>query len=352
MVANRQPAPKQGSVQDLINGLLDRGYNGTVQPVLNAVTRSTNSGLIQQRLSELDKEVARLTEAGEKLKPDNPVLRALLADLSDTMEVNGRLVDGGAEAVQQTGINAANVIQRQLALPGMTDQQLAKIGIAWNRPDPEAVNQLVQYASSDAWTQMLLKYGDNVPATVLNQAIRGIAEGWSPLRTASSIRNITEKMPGYTANTLMRTLQLTSYRDATAASQNANSDIVQRVILIEALDNRTCLSCIDRHGQVIWDSETDAGTEIPRVDDHENGRGTSVVEVTGRTLNIQTGRDWFASLSPERQQQQSSFADSPGKWEAYNSGKVQLSDFVQHYEDDVFGSMVREGSLTFALEGE
>jgi hypothetical protein len=55
----------------------------------------------------LDKEVQRLMDAGEKLTPDNAVLRALLADLEDTMTVNGRVVDGASEAVQQTGMDAA-----------------------------------------------------------------------------------------------------------------------------------------------------------------------------------------------------------------------------------------------------
>lgn len=348
MVSNVQP-PKQGTVQDLINGLLDRGYTSTAQPVLNAVAKSVNSGIIAQRLKELDAEVARLEENGERLKADNPVLRALLADLDDTMKVNGRVVDGASETVQQTGIDAAARIQRQLALPGITDQQLARIGLVWNKPDPEAVNQLVQYAQSDAWANMLSKYGEDVVSIVKNQAIRGIVEGWSPLRTASSIRAITQNLPGFQANNLLRTLQITSYRDATAASQNVNAGIVSRVIRIAALDDRTCLSCLALHGTVIWDSENDAGTPIPRVDDHYSGRCTSVVEVQGRTIDVTPGVDWFNGLSAERQQQQASFAESPGKWEAFKNGEVTLMDFVHYHDDGTFGQMVREASLTDAL---
>lgn len=352
MVANRQDRPKQGTVQDLINGLLDRGYNNTVQPVLNAVARSVNSGLIQQRLSELDKEVERLTAAGETLKPDNAVLRGLLADLQDTMQVNGRVVDGAAEAVQQTGMDAAARIQRQLALPGITDQQLARIGIVWNNPDPQAVAQLIQYANSDAWIATLEKFGADVVDVVRNQAIRGIAEGWSPLRIASSIRQITENMPGYSANTLMRTLQLTSYRDATAASQNANVAIIDQVIRIAALDDRTCLSCIALHGSVVWDSERDGGSPVTRVDDHYNGRCTCVVQVKGRPLSVTPGPEWFDGLSTSRQQQQASFADSPGKFEAYKNGSVTLQDFVHQHTDATFGDMIREASLNQALNGK
>lgn len=351
MVANRQTATK-GTLQDLINGLLDKGYNNAAQPVLNAVARSTNSGLIQQRLKELDAEVARLTEAGEKLKPDNAVLRALLADLDDTMKVNGRVVDGAAEAVQQTGMDAAARIQRQLALPGMTDQYLAKIGIVWNKADPEAVAQLIQYAQSPEWANALAKYGTNAVDIVFNQAVRGIAEGWSPSRTAQSIRNLVQNFPGYQANTLMRTLQLTSYRDATAANQNANTGIIDQVIRIAALDDRTCLSCIALHGTVIWDSEADAGSPVDRVDDHWNGRCTSVVKVKGRELNITTGVDWFNNLSTSRQFEQASFTNSPAKFEAFKNGSVTLQDFVHQHTDPTFGDMVREASLTQALNGQ
>jgi len=352
MVSNQRPS-KQGTVQDLINGLLDRGYNATVQPVLNAVAKSVNSGLIQQRLGELDKEVARLMEAGEKLTPDNPVLRALLADLDDTMRVNARVVDGASEAVQATGTNAAATIQRQLALPGITDAQLAKIGIVWNRPDPAAVAQLVQYSQSPQWSAALTKYGTDIVDIVNNQAIRGIASGWSPLRTARSVRQMTENLPGYQANTLMRTLQLTSYRDGTAISQQANQDIISQVIRIAALDNRTCLSCVALHGKVIWDSERNAGEPVPRVDDHYNGRCTSVVQVIGRKpLNIVSGPEWFSNLPPERQQQQASFAASPAKWDAFQKGEVTLTDFVHQHDDPTFGQMVNEASLTGALKGK
>lgn len=352
MVANRQPAPKAGTVQDLINGLLDRGYNREVQPVLRAVAKSVNSGLIEKRLEQLDKEVQRLMEAGEKLTPDNPVLRALLADLTDTMKTNAAVVDGASEAVQQTGINAAATIQRQLALPGMTDQQLSRIGIAWNKPDPAAVARLVQYSQSQEWSNMLAQYGQGIVDVVNNQAIRGIAAGWSPLRTARNIRDITENLPASQANTLLRTLQLTSYRDGTAIQQTANQDIASQVIRIAALDDRTCLSCIALHGTVIWDSEADAGSPVPRVDDHWNGRCTSVVQVKGRTLNVQSGVDWFNNLSATRQQQQASFASSPGKWEAFKNGDVTLQDFVHQHQDDTFGQMVTEASLSGALKGK
>ena len=348
MVANRPV--QRGTITDLINGLLDKGYTRAAQPVLDAVARSVNSGLIQQRLNELDAEAARLMEAGEKLRPDNPVLRALLADLEDTLKADARVMDGAAEAVQSTGSDAAGKIQRQLALPGMTDTQLGRIGITWNRPDPAAVARLVDYTGSDAWGALLGKYGDDVWGIVNNQAVLGIVSGWSPLRTAREIRRVTENLPAHQANNLMRTLQLTSYRDSTAIHQNANLPIISQVVRIAALDARTCLSCISQHGDVIWEGERNAGDPVPRVDDHHSGRCTSVVVVKGRSINIQSGEEWFANLPEARQRQQASFVASPGKFAAYQNGEVTLRDFRQPYTDPTFGPMMREASLSGALQ--
>lgn len=344
MTANR------GTVSDLVNRLLDRGYNQAAEPTLRAIASSTNSGLIAQRLDELDAEVARLIEAGERLTSDNPVLRALLADLEPTLNRNSARIDVASESVQAAGSNPAAVIQRQLALGGTTDAQLAGIGIRWNTPDPEAVARLIGYARSDAWAATLTKYGPDIVSIVQNQAIRGIALGWSPLHSAREIRRMTESLPAYQANNLMRTLQLTSYRDSTALHQNANREIAQQVIRIATRDMRTCLSCIAQHGDVIWDSERDGGeAPVPRVDDHHSGRCTSAILVKGFPRTVQSGQDWWNSLTPERQAQQASLARSPGKLDALNNGSATLRDFVHPYTDDVFGSMLREASLTDAL---
>lgn len=350
MVSNIRP-PRAGTITDLVNGLLDNGYNRAAQPVLTAIARGTNSGLIQRRLAELEAEAERLDAAGERLDPQNPVLRALLADLDTELGRAAGRMNNAASSVQDTAINAAGKIQRQLALPGMTNVQLARVGLVWNAPDPAAVAQLVDYAGSQAWDNLLNQYGADVLGIVNNQAIRGIALGWSPLRTAREIRRITESIPAHHANNLMRTLQQTSYRDASAMHQQANLAIGQQIIRIAALDARTCLSCVSQHGQVIWDSERDVNAPVPRVNDHHSGRCTSVMQVKGRPpLNLQSGEQWFSSLSPERQRQQISFANTPGKWAAFQSGQVTLRDFSQSYTDPTFGSMLREASLTGALQ--
>lgn len=348
MTSPRQSSPRRGTVNDLVTGLLDRGYDRQAVPVLRGITSTLtrDGGLIQTRLAEVEARAAELDEAGERFSADDPVLRAYVADLETVMRGNSNILDGAGEGLQASGTDAAGTVQRQLALPGFTDVQLRAMGVQWNTPDPEAVAQVVNYVQSDSWSEMLGRdYVDLVVERISNQAIGGIAQGWSPLRTARVLRDSTETMPLYQANNLMRTLQLTSYRDGTGVHQNANVHLARSVIRIETLDARTCLSCISLHGQVMWDSERDAGTPIPRVNDHHQGRGTSVMRVRGRELDIVTGPEWFANLPPERQAEQASFRSSPAKLAAYRAGAVQLEDFQQDYSDPTFGAMIREASL-------
>lgn len=318
-------------IKTIVNQLLDRNYDSAVKSVLNAITSSTTGGLIGTRLDELNAESLRLAESGQKLTPANPILRALLADLDDTMTRNAGRIDGIAGDVQRIGIDAGQTLAKQLALP----EQFSALGITWNAPDIEAINSLIDYVNTPAFAQELAQYGDDVVAIVRNQAIRGIVEGWGPIRTAQEIRRTATSLPAHRANMLMRTLQLQSYRRSTAIAHAANADIITKQIRIATLDTRVCLACVALHG-----------TEMPvgeQVIDHHAGRCTSIAQIRGINYNIPTGEAWFNGLS---EADQLALA-GPGKLELLQSGKAQLRDFVQPYQDEVFGDMLREASIKF-----
>jgi hypothetical protein len=329
--------PATNRIGDLTRQLLDRGYEQATRQTLNAIGASVNSGLIGQRLSELEAEAARLEAAGERLRPDNAVLRALLADLDTELARIAARVDVGAADAQRTGLEAAARLTRELALPGVDDRTLASIGVTWNVPDPEAVNRLVGYVNSAGWAEELAAYPETVLNIVQNQAIQGIVEGWNPLRTAQMITRMAQGVPLAQANTLMRTVQLQSYRDAAVMHRVANADILTEQIRIAALDARTCMACVALHG-----------TRLPideRINDHHNGRCTSISVVKGRPRDIQSGEDWFKSLPDERQREQMGSA----AWLAWKDGALNMRDLVHRYDDRVFGEMLREGSLRGAL---
>jgi hypothetical protein len=336
-MTTRQPETPEANLAELVGSLLDRGYESAARSTLRGVAGSVQSDRIQTRLDELEREARRLAEEGERLQPDNPVLRTLLDDMEDVMRRNGGRIDGIAPDLQDAGADIAGRLTRQLALPGINDQQLRTIGIRWNAPDPEAVRRLVNYVESEAWQRQIAQYPGMVLDTVRNQAIRGVAEGWGPLRAAANIRLTSEGVPAAQANQMMRTLYLQSYRGATAAHQVANADILTEQIRIAALDSLTCLACISEHGQRLPIGQ--------RINDHENGRCTSITVVRGREREVVTGEQWFLSQPEARQRQ----IAGPANYEAMRAGRVRLSDFVERYENDVYGEMLRESSLRGVL---
>lgn len=331
------------TLDGLLTELLDRGYERATRRVLESIAGSLSSGRVGRRLDELEIEAARLEAEGARLDPDNPVFRALVFDVERELQRAAARVDAAGVDVQAAGVGSAGRIQKGLAIGTFDEGVVGRLGLRWNTPDPEAVAALVNFVDSPAWDNVLRRYPADIVTAMNNQAIRGIAQGWGPLRAAREIRRTATGLAPHMANNLLRTLHLESYRTATAIHQRANADLAEKQIRIEVLDQRTCLACIALHG-----------TEMPigaKVEDHHQGRGTSMLVLRGRERNIQTGQDWFNNLTDEERAGLAAFQRSPGKLEAIRSGRAGLSDFIQTYDDPVFGRMVREGSLADALGG-
>lgn len=331
--------PSTQRISDLLTSLLDNGYDEVVSPVVRAIASDLTDSQLTKALDALDKEAARLEALGEQMQPDNPVFRMVLSDLRDTLQTEAAVINGVASDVAGTGIDAASVSVRQLAVGGLTDAQLRGAGIAWNVPDPQAVRALVDYTRTDAWRELFAAYPDDLVDTINAIAVRGMLNGDGPRAIAKELRNHVDTLLPYQADTLMRTLQLTSYRDAAVANRLSNADILSYQVRIAALDDRTCLCCLALHGKHYPIDE--------RIDDHPNGRCDSITVVKGfeSERNIETGQDWFNALSPARQREMMGNA----AYEAYKAGDVRLDDFVGKREDDVFGSQVYEQSLKGVL---
>lgn len=334
---------------ELITDLLERGYDNATRATVRAILGGNNSGVIATRLTQLKAEAARLVEAGEKMALDNPVLRALFADMDDVLQQNRRLIAQSGARLQTNSINAAGLINRQLALPGLDDVQLARLGVRWNSADPNVVNELVGFVENPAWEAQLGSYGDDVVNVVRNQAITGVSQGWGPRRIANAITRKIQGLPSSgdvgrvagisesIAQNMMRTLQMQSFRGAQTINRMVNADILDSQIRIAALDGRTCLACISLHG--------DSFPINQRIDDHYRGRCTSIPVVRGRPRTVTSGEEWFNNLSPADQLGNRSGASV----RAIQQGGAKLDDFVEPYTDKVFGQMLRESSLSRVL---
>lgn len=350
------------TLQSYANAELDRAYTataGTALAAIMAISRNRTSR-IQRALLLLDTEADTLSEQDEPITGDNAVLRAALADFYGVMDNTEQIISANAEAVQMSGARVAPmvvtagifaVLAGSLARAGRNpvspqamryyEQEIVGGGLPYRTLTDDALSAVTGYVRSDAWIQRMSQWGDGYAGMVEESILNGIQQGWNPVRTARELRRYCENMPTYASENMMRTLQLTAYRDAEVEQIKANSRYVVKKYRIAALDDRTCISCVALHGTELAIDE--------RVDDHFNGRCSSVLQVEGQPSPItQTGEEWFNSLSPDRQQQQASFVKSPGKWRAFQDG-TPLSAFVGEHHDPVFGRQAVELSMTRAL---
>ncbi|MGB1285032.1 MAG: hypothetical protein ACPG7F_00745 [Aggregatilineales bacterium] len=331
------PQNPQGSLALLIRQLLDRGYADTATQVLADMNGRMRTGIVATRIQQLKDEAGRLSAAGQQLTPDNPVLRALVADLEPVSARLASRLDVAAEALMDNGEKSAADLTRRLAFMGLDGQQFASIAARWNSPDPEAIRSALTYLNSQAWRDQLAGFGDTVIDSLNTIVSRGIVHGWNPVKTADIISTALPGVPARTGQNLMRTLQLTSYRDATAIHHAANVAIIEKTIRIAALDSRTCMSCVNLHGSVLKPGD--------RVHDHHMGRCTSIAIIKGSNRSVQPGEDWFNALPEARQIEQMGRA----KHRAWKDGKFAFSDLSENYTDPVFGDMIKEASLVGIL---
>lgn len=320
-----------GTIGEFLARLLDQGYRQAANRVIEAVSAASDRAALQRALNAL---IADYEARGAvALRPRSTAYRAFSAEVAQMIARQAAAVRSGAPYVMESARAAAAESVPALAVWGGSPQWRAQVGAVWNTPDPEAVLAIIERTQLSAFEDAAGRFGEGVTDALRAVAVRGVVEGKSSRALAADLRRIVADVPRYQAATMLRTLQMTAYRDATAVHQQANSRIIDRVIRIAALDDRCCLGCIALHG-----------TEVPvgeRVDDHHNGRCVGIAVVRGREVNVQTGEAWLQSLPEERQAR----IMGPAKYAAWRAGAVSLSDFAVRRTDPVFGGMVQEASL-------
>ena len=329
-------------IASAIKRLDERGYAQASRRTMQGIARSTNApqGIIQRRLRELDNEAKRLQGIGANLTAQNPVYRQTVTDFNRVMQQNGqRMISAGPGLADAGSARASQIVRFGIGGRNLPSE--------WAAPDPEQISRAIGFIENGQWNEEVGNFVRGNVQAVDDIALHGLAARLHPDRVASLLRKVVEENHAKAANTLMRTMYLESARKSTAVHQTVNTRLISRVIRIEALDDRTCMACVSLHGTVIWDSEKDGvGSNVPQIDEHHNGRGTTITEVRGVSRNIETGEKWLARQSPQKQRKM--FGTNSG-YEAYKNGQVKLQDFVMPYQSDVFGSMVRQGSVRSAL---
>ncbi len=363
------------SISGLVNEALDTLYGKVTKSMFEQIFAITNNpgSAMQQSLTKLDEEANRLDEADERMEADNAQLLLTLAAFVAMMLAVEALILANDQNIELSGQSLAVgavtakvfiTISAALAAAGINpvtslaafQAELLEAGIT-NWVVPSAVDIASAFVNSPEWIAKMEGWGAGYAERTKNTLLMGIADGAGPLATAAKMRQRAQDLPLSAAENLTRTLQLTSYREASVAMEVKNSEFLEYKIRIAKLDLKTCLACIALHGTRLEIGE--------RVDDHYRGRCTEfyVVKDGERLPGVmqsdslpgernfvpfQNGEDWFNGLSPERRAQQASFLNTPAKLRAFKSG-VPLSDFVGDNFDDVFGEQIIENSLVGML---
>ena len=358
---------------------LEKAYITTAGRMLAqiaAICNAPNSQL-QRSLKKLDDEADRLTEAEEVMTPDNPQLEQTLGVYEDTFKATQALIMVNDNAIQDTAARLAipavtakvfSVLTGAMLSRGINPlspqgtkiltSRIAASGIPWTTPGADVF--AANYVDSTAWINRMENWGKGYADYTRDTFLRGVQSGWGPKYTAGQVRVSAQNLPKSAAESLTRTLQITSYQDASAEMEKVNNKYITGKIRIATLNQTCCLNCISRHGE-----QLEVGA---RVDDHFRGRCTAFYQVPGgpqypesmqadstpgnrNFVPFQKGEDWFNSLPPERQAQQASFLKSPAKLRAYRDG-TPLSVFQGDHVDSVFGAQTVERSLRNAIGQE
>lgn len=211
---------------------------------------------------------------------------------------------------------------------GMQHSQalVAASGVNFAGLDASVMKPLLDYLREDGpLYQRLALITDGTIDRVIASIMDGVASGFNPQKIA---RGIQDAFGGGLTDALrnMRTVQLYSYRDAARANYMA-SGVVEKWQWWAELDGLTCMSCIAEHGTLHDLNEQLAG--------HYNCRCAAVPYIEGLSEPVQSGADWFNSLSDEQQ------AAQMGKeyHAAYKDGAFTLNDMIKPVENEIYGKM-------------
>lgn len=198
---------------------------------------------------------------------------------------------------------------------------------------PTAMDILQNYLRPDGelYKRINLWAGSSTDA-VIRSIIDGMGLGRNPRKIAADIR----KALGLSLQDALRTsrtVQMWAYREATRANFIANSDYITGWIWHAALDERTCLSCLNMHGTVHPLSEP--------LNDHYNGRCAMLPYPGGIGVIDVQGKDYFDGLSDAEKEERMGKA----RYQAYKDGKFDFSKLTRELDDVVYGLMRSETPL-------
>jgi hypothetical protein len=276
-------------------------------------------------MQALGEEISRTATSGyiftdaQLMKNDR--YRALLAQTRVEMTKYERwadtLISDGQAEMGKLGIDhAVKTIQA-----GQVD---AGLRLSFNRLPVEATQYMVGICADGAPLFDVLAQRALLPDAIdgLRTALlQGTSLGWNPRKTAKAMADgLTDGLQK--ALVIARDSQLRVYRAASDAEYRA-SGVVQDKVRVCAKDERTCLACLAKDGEVL-------GLNEPGFD-HTQGRCTFVPRVVGMdAIDFVKGPRWFDGLDESKQREMM----GPALFKAWDHGRgfdfTALATITQH----------------------
>lgn len=235
-------------------------------------------------------------------------------------------------------VNAISKAQESYALLGIDAAQAAinasygPIGTYFTRINLGAVQSMIGFAGDGSPLNKLLQadYPDAVDG-LLKALINGLARGKGPAQIAKDMIDGTS-LGLDRALLIARTEAARAYKTA-STEQYRQSGVVsgfKRLVKKET----ACLACLMLDGQKFETAD--------ELTDHPRGKCTAVPIVEGvRVPSWQTGPQWLRTLPADEQR------DILGnrQYEAWKSGKIQLSDLARMSHSSVWGDAPRPATI-------
>ena len=292
---------------------------------------------IQERLSELTREIKAARERGEEVNPFWLAQRDRLDSLLRQVVNEVERFSVHAERVITSSQMAAAGLGQAHAVELTTMGGRASVFGSFSRLNVGAVESVVGFLSDGAPLRSLL--ADLAPAAVARvrqSVVSGVVMGHGARKVSSQIRgdlggNLTRAL------TVSRTSITNAYRASALETYRANSDLIKGWRWVCAKSNRTCLACLLMDGRVF-------PLERP-MPAHFNCRCTFVPVLEGQEWKAQTGEAWFLAQPPEAQREMM----GSRAYDLFARGEVKLSEFAGRRKDKILGEAVYRRPLSDVL---
>lgn len=324
------------------------------QQLTATLTRAYLASLqsLDTQIESLNVEILRLTQNGETISSSKlfhlsrytSLQKQIIEEVQRLTSFADLTVRSEIPDLVTLGVNDSFILVRDQFQSLQGRQALVTAWDNLNIDQIEAANSLLTNNSpfNSEYSNAL---GESVADRIEQELIKAVVIGNNPRLTAQIIRQELGLSLARTLNTA-RTAQIYSYRTATHFNYQNNADIVKSWIWYSSLDPRTCTSCWAKHG-------TEYSLNY-MLNDHHQGRCTAIPQIRNaekyglRNLDVEDGETIFNRLSNTQQIE----IMGPTRLEHYRRNDFNFSDMSRPYENNIYGTMVRESTIGELLHGQ